>query len=301
MRMSIPGRPKGEYRSAQHEGTPTSTRRLALCVDDFGLHEGVNGAVAQLAALGRINAIGCMVGAPAWGAGSARLHEFDRERIDVGLHLDLTEFPLQPRSGLRDLILSAYTRRLDEAQLLAEINAQLDAFEQTLNRAPDYIDGHQHVHQLPVVRDALLRALRQRYPSQRPWLRSTRRARHLVLPPEQSWRSHWKPNVIEALGSRALTRLAQRDGYGQNQHLLGVHDFSADVPAYRRLMAAWLHAACDGDLLMCHPSLPEGGVNDGLLNARVAEWTVLCEPEFGQALARAGIVLAPISRILAAT
>jgi len=28
--MSLPGRPKGEYRSAQHEGTPVSARRLAL-------------------------------------------------------------------------------------------------------------------------------------------------------------------------------------------------------------------------------------------------------------------------------
>ena len=276
-------------------------RRIALCVDDFGLHEGVNGAVMRLAGLGRINAVSCLVGAPAWRSGSQQLHSLDRERIDFGLHLDLTEFPLQahPRMRLRDLISRAYAGTLSEPQLLGEINAQLDTFEQTLNRMPDYIDGHQHVHQLPVVRDALLRALRMRYPPRRLWLRSTRQARPLGVLPGFLKRSRWKPSLIEALGSQALTMLARRDGLGQNGHLLGVHDFRANVSGYRRLLAAWLQAASDGDLLLSHPSLPQEGLRDALLGARITECTVLCEAAFCQALALEGILLAPVSRILA--
>ena len=276
-------------------------RRIALCVDDFGLHEGVTGAVMKLAGLGRVNAVSCMVGAPAWSSDCQHLRALDRQRIDLGLHLDLTEFPMRahPRLRLRDLITAAYAGTLSEPQLLGEINAQLDIFEQALNRMPDYIDGHQHVHQLPVVRDALLRALRLRYPPSKVWLRSTRQARAGGVLPGLLRRSRWKSSLIEALGSQALARLARRGGFGQNRHLLGVHDFRTDVCGYRRLMAAWLRAASDGDLLLSHPSLPQENLDDALLGARSTECTVLCEAAFGQALALEGILLAPISQILA--
>ena len=266
-------------------------KRLALCVDDFGLHEGVNSAVSALAQRGRVNAVGCLVGAPAWQAGSARLAELERGEIDVGLHLDLSEFGLQPqfRRGLPGLILRAYAGRLDAAALQREIETQLDAFDQALRRPPAYVDGHQHVHQLPRVRELLCAALVRRYPAPRPWLRSTRRApRHSV--------ARAKARLIEALGAGALARLASRAGIAQNRHLLGVHPFRADAPAYRRMLRQWLAAAGDGDLLMCHPSLPDSSVRDPLLQARGAEWAVLGGAGLETLLADAGIVLAPISR-----
>ena len=46
--------------------------RIALCLDDLGLHAGVNAAAAALARMGRLNAVSCMVGAAHWrGAGEA--------------------------------------------------------------------------------------------------------------------------------------------------------------------------------------------------------------------------------------
>ncbi len=54
----------------------------------------------------------------------------------------------------------------------AEIEAQIDAFEQATGRRPDFIDGHQHVHGLPGVRKALIAVLAARYAKgTQPWLR----------------------------------------------------------------------------------------------------------------------------------
>ncbi len=178
----------------------TPRRRVALCVDDFGLHAGVNAAVFRLAELGRLNAVSCMVAAPAWGDSAAALAALPRDKIELGLHLDLTEHPMrQPARRLPHLIAAAYARRLDREPLRAEIEAQLDAFEAHAHRAPDYVDGHQHVHQLPVVREVLLQALSRRYRERLPWLRSTRAAAPRAL----------KPRIIETLGAAGLRRAAE--------------------------------------------------------------------------------------------
>jgi predicted glycoside hydrolase/deacetylase ChbG (UPF0249 family) len=267
-------------------------RQIALCVDDFGLHAGVNRAVIWLATLRRLNAVSCLVGAPAWASGSPALADLDAGAVDVGLHLDLTEMPLRAgtRSTLPGLIVRAVAHRLPQVPLRAEIEAQLDAFEQRLKRPPDHVDGHRHVHQLPVVRELLVEVLQRRYPAHRPWLRCTRSA---------GWRIPFalKAGSIDALGSRGLARLARAHGHTQNARLLGVHDFAADASGYRQLLAAWLRAARDGDLLMCHPSVPIEVPGDTLVAARAAEWSALHDAGFAAALDAERIELVPISRL----
>lgn len=270
-----------------------SSRRIALGVDDFGLHDGINRAALALADAGRLNALSCMVGAPAWATGAAHLLRIDRAATDIGLHLDLTQCPVRLRPlRLPALIARAYLGALPRAALRGEIEAQLGAFEAALGRPPDFVDGHQHVHQLPAVRDALFEALRARGGTMPVWLRNTRRS-------ARDRQGGFKPWLIEALGAHALSRQAHSHGVAQNRHLLGVWNFRGDVADYRRRLEAWLQAAVDGDLLMCHPSEPVAGVDDPILAGRCVEWQVLAAPSFDALLAREGIALAPISRSVA--
>ena len=266
-------------------------RCLAICVDDFGQHEGINRAALGLADAGRLNALSCLVGGPAWRSGRALLRGLDRGQTDIGLHLDLTQYPLRARAPMRlpALIARAYLGALPLAPLRAEISAQLDAFEAALDRSPDYVDGHQHVHQLPRVRDMLLDVMHARGGAGRAWLRNTRG-------PEPAARQGVKPRLIEALGACALARLARARGHAQNRHLLGVWSFDGDAASYRQHIGEWLREAVDGDLLMCHPSVPWSEPSDTILAARCAEWAVLSSDEFGALLAREGIVPTPIGR-----
>ena len=53
----------------------------------------MNAAAWALAARRRVTAISCLVGAAWWTNGAAALRELDPARVDIGLHLDLTQFP----------------------------------------------------------------------------------------------------------------------------------------------------------------------------------------------------------------
>lgn len=271
--------------------------RIALCLDDLGLHAGVNAAAAALARLGRLNAVSCMVGAAHWRGSGEALAACAEAKADIGLHLDLTETPLRTsRQALPILILRSHAHGLPPRALREEIEGQLDAFEAVLRRPPDYVDGHQHVHQLPQVRDALVEVLQRRYPDSRPWLRSTRHATNLLRPAGQPRAAALKPWIIEALGAAGLARLAARHGHRQNARLLGVYDFSGGPAAYRAWLQTWLNAARDGDLLMCHAAM-ESVVGDPIGIARHDEWRLLGSPEFAAMLSQAGIELQPVSRM----
>ncbi|RID98764.1 ChbG/HpnK family deacetylase [Simplicispira hankyongi] len=278
-----------------HEAVEHS-RSLCIAVDDFGLHAGVCEAALLLAWQGRTQAIGCMVGAPAWGQWAPELEEIDPRQTEIGLHLDLTQHPLllQPQQ-LGPLILRSWLRTLDRTSIRSEIRAQLDAFEQQTGRPPAYVDGHQHVHQFPVVRGELLTELQRRYAGNLPWLRNTARA-HINTP--MPWRQAFKPWTIEALGSAALTRQAQAQGFRQNAHLLGVHDFRGNEDSYLNWTRRWLGACHSGDLLMCHPSL---GIHphDPLAPARLHEYQVLSGSAFGELVQEEAIRLEPLGQTLA--
>lgn len=274
-------------------------RAICIAVDDFGLHSGINQAALRLAAMGRIHAIGCMVGGASWPTCSRPLRHLEPHSIDLGLHLDLTESPLLPRTArpLSAWIRDSFLRRLDRTAVRAEIGAQLDAFEQALGRGPTYIDGHQHVHQFPIVRSELLAELGDRYGWFKPWLRSTRRARAPGAAQRVAWRDTMKPWVIERLGAAGLASLARRLGYPQNRRLLGVYHFEAGPLRYSQRLTAWLCAAREGDLLMCHPSLLTRD-SDAIIHARAEEFQALADPGFATQLSDAGIQARPMSRIL---
>ncbi len=272
-------------------------RSLCICVDDYGLHEGINQAAIDLAQMGRVHAISCMSGGPAWGAHAQRLAPMVARGVDVGLHLDFTEIlPSQAqRWPLGQLIRSSYLGQLDRAAIRAEIAKQFDAFEQAFGAAPAYVDGHQHVHQLPGIRQELLAELAQRYANKRPWLRSTR-SRGLAW---SQWRAGWpsviKPLGIELLGCRALAGLAKAQGHAQNQHLLGVYDFTGGAQRYAQLLAQWLASAESGDVLMCHPS-GASTASDALLKARQAEFGLLASDQLPQMLSQYAVELRAISQ-----
>lgn len=258
-----------------------------MVADDFGLHPAVDEAVVRLVAQGRVQAVSVMAAAPAWARDAAMLREAASGRADVGLHLDLTAFPVQPalRRPLPHWIAATALRAVDGRAIEREIQEQLWRFEQAWGGPPDHVDGHQHVHQLPVVRERLVAVLQQRYAGRLPWLRSTRQPRVPGAGP-----AAFKPWVIEQLGAAALARLARRQGFVQNGRLLGVYGFDGDAASYLQRLAGWLPLAQPRDLLMCHPALAQVP-GDAIAAARMAEYQALSSPAVPALLQAAGVRL----------
>lgn len=276
-------------RAAAIVSGPPKVRRIGVCADDFGLHDGVCTAVRELAGGGRLSAVSCLVDGPAW---KKNIDWLRSASVDVGLHLNLTE-PLPGASfavSLGALIALTQLHALGRPRVRAAINAQLDAFESSLGRAPDFIDGHQHVHQFPVVRDELLQALAGRY-AFRLWLRST--SAHVG-----GGLAGFKRRVIEALGSRAFARAARKLDFPLSGKLLGVYDFGGEGTPYGDRIVRALDNASDADLLMTHPSTMTW-VGDPISAARVREFEFLRSAAFTDLLEEKKIVIARMSTLRA--
>lgn len=269
--------------------------RIGVCIDDFGLHRGVNEAALALANEGRVTALSCMTDGPAWREAAHALQHGLRARVDLGLHLNFTESWSNSRSrrSLPALIAAAYGGMLDPAVVRDDLRAQFDAFEDVTGAPPDFIDGHHHVHQLPVIRDALVVEIAERYQRHRPWLRNT------APPAGQTGRGFGghdmlKHRLIAALGSRRLQRLAGRIGCAQNGHLLGVYGLTGSPQDYEARLLRWCDQASDNDLLMCHPAAHVAG-SDAIASARMAEYAVLRSSGFADILCERRISVVRLS------
>jgi hypothetical protein len=232
-------------------------RILALCADDFGLGQGVSDGIARLAHAGRLSAVSCITNSAYW-LPAAPLLARVASSVSVGLHINLTEgMPLStdlmrvwPRlPGLHRLVLMAHAGALPRAALRAELQAQLDAFHRGNAAGPGHLDGHQHVHHLPGIRDLVLELLSGCAPI--PLVRNTG-----CLPGPGFALKRW---LIRHTGVRQLGRVLRDRHIPHNTALLGVHDF-APTTDYRAWMRRWLAALPPGGAwLFCHPGLPGPG------------------------------------------
>ena len=163
-------------------------RPILLCADDYGISPAVSAAIRDLILRRRLNATSVMVVAPSFHrpeAVSLDLLNAGDARAAVGLHVTLTA-PFRPigagfkpvRDGvflpLQELFRRALLRTLSRKELEAEIAAQLEAFSNAFGRAPDFVDGHQHVQLFPQVRDAVLSVVKAAAPGA--WVRQCGRA-----------------------------------------------------------------------------------------------------------------------------
>jgi len=271
-------------------------RTLTVCVDDFGLNQGINAAALHLVQMQRVSALSAMTQAPEWPSGASSARELDADQVDVGLHFNLTlPFRGSPALGsMQALVAAAHLRMLPKRRIREALLRQLAAFENEMFRAPAHVDGREHVHLLPVIRDVLLDVLVQRYRSALPWLRAC------TLPtPATSigaaMRSHGRKEwLIDRLqGGDGFRHSARALGFKLNHRLLGGHGGQVNASEYRALLLLWLNNALDGDVLVCHPGL--SGIDDLVDRARCVEFAVWADPLLGCVLQGLGIRIAPMS------
>ena len=274
-------------------------RRIWLCADDYGLSEGVNRGIRDLIARGRLNATSVMMVGAAIGRDEvAALKSVAAEspRCAIGLHATLSA-PFRPltmhfrpvNGGLflpfPKMLRAGLLRRLDREMIHAELVEQLATFKDMFGRAPDFVDGHQHVQLFPQVRDAFLRAVKQAAPEA--WVRQGGRNQPL----SQRLRAP-KALVLDTLSAQFRKR-ARRAGISFNPAFAGAYDFSRS-PDFGPLMRQFLEGLPDGGLVMCHPGFVDEALReiDPLTTQRENEHAFLGSEHFLQLLAANNVTLA---------
>lgn len=262
-----------------------SKKFIRICADDYGLTQGIDQAVINLFRSQAINCTSCMTEAPQWLNYSApRLQEYmaSDTTIEVGIHLNLTESfrPLNNKYTLNQVLKNSYFKRWPIKALVSDIQRQCEWFEQGLKQVPQFIDGHQHIHQFPIIRDLVLKIAKTRYANTELWIRNTLPSKLTANP---------KTHVLTLLGGRTLKQQLIKQAIKTNEGFLGVYDFSGN---YQTHMKQWLTQAQENTLIMCHPSA-RCDPQDGIGAQRVKEYEFLVSEVFQNLLNQHSLTLKP--------
>lgn len=272
------------------------SRRIVLCADDYALAPGVSSAIRELMSRGRINATSVMTVFPEFEAEAKALQAVRSPvAFSIGLHVTLTggyeplaASPLKNAKGRlpasSKLLPPMGYLRADRRAVKTEVKAQLEKFARAFGRAPDYVDGHQHVQLMPGVRAPFLDAVAELAP--RAWVRQ--------CAPARLRDDLFTSNKGRFLGvvSRGFRRQARRKGLAYNPAFSGAYNY--DRPKdFGPLFASFLKGLPRGGVVMCHPGHVDEilAARDTLTDQREAEYAFLMSDEMPRALQRAGASL----------
>jgi len=108
---------------------------------------------------------------------------------------------------------------------MIEVATQLEAFIEAFGQPPDFVDGHQHVHLLPQVRDAVLKVVAETVPQA--WVRQCGRSRGAMRLKDG------KDLLLDVL-SVGFRRKANQLGVLTNPAFAGAYDFT-DKPGFAKV------------------------------------------------------------------
>lgn len=240
---------------------------MILTADDFGISPAVDEAILRLIEKKRISSTGCMVAGsnPKLEENLVSLKQLS-SGVDVGLHLVLTDSaPLgdhQYQDGLvakngtlpnlKILATKAYLGILKVSAVESEILAQIQKFKSVFGRVPDFIDGHQHVQQLPIVREAIVSSVKI--------FNEIGYVRIANLPNKWIWNSaqFFSPrfafdNLALAIPGRHSAVLFSKNKIRHNRYLLGYYRHSPDMQ-FKAVFEKYLSLSpAVNDIFFCHP------------------------------------------------
>lgn len=253
---------------------------MILCADDFAMTKGVSEGILSLAEAGRLSATSALVTTRHWPAQAKAVVRL-RGRLAIGLHLNLTfGAPLGPMPDLAPvgilprpsrLIRKAVSGQVDIAEIRAEIERQLERFEAEAGLLPDFVDGHEHVHILPGVRQAMTEVLKRRFPEGRIWLRDPSDA------PANIIRRRVAVGKALCIGMLAtgFRQLVTANGFQVNDGFSGYSSFGR--LSYAQEFDAFLRYPGPQHMIMCHPGFADDelGSHDPISERRCEEYKVL--------------------------
>lgn len=267
-------------------------KRIVLCADDYGQAPAISQGIINLIQNHRLTATSCMVNMSCWQEHAKWILPY-RQQVDIGLHFNLTEGQALSQEyrqaygpdfqPLSRLLVKAMVRRLDKRVIAAECHAQISCFEQAMGFLPQFLDGHQHSHQFPVVRDAVIQVYQERLRQQNAYIRWL----NITLSLRDVFRG-WKRFIIHASGTRAFKVLLDENKIPHNQSFTGIYSFSL-ASQYARFFPGFLSEVTDKGILMCHPGLQASGTNDVIADARFAEYQYLSSEAFVAESERANV------------
>ncbi|MCZ0933137.1 MAG: ChbG/HpnK family deacetylase [Oligoflexia bacterium] len=260
---------------------------MRLCADDYGLNPSVSTGILNLIQKKKINSVSCLTTTDCWKKKASSLKPFFRN-IELGLHLSLTEpKPIySTASSLRALIKKAYLGNLKKQDIIQEIRAQMEMFSKNLGVLPNYIDGHEFCHHLPIVREALIDIAKEfHFKKNNIYIRVFHTGKLPLLKNSIFWLS----NRLASFPSKKLITLLKKEGISFNSRLFGFHPYCWDPDKYFDYY--FQMKPSKQDIFFCHPGLLSEDSSDPLRYYRFQIYNFMMSSQFDSLLNRYNLSL----------
>ncbi|HLY39437.1 MAG TPA: ChbG/HpnK family deacetylase [Candidatus Binatia bacterium] len=289
-----------------------TARRLIVSADDFGLGPAVDRGIAAAVETGAVTSVGVMASL----VNGAALRALP-SGISLGVHLNLTTgAPLSPSATVPSLVDAkgeflplatlarrALTGRVRTRDVERELGAQL-ARMRALGATIDHVDSHEHVHLLPGVMGAAVRATRaagvRRIRSHRPRLMAATGSAMVAY-----YRAHPRRVLTHAAKHLLALRLrhaglAMPDGMVAPS-LLAAPVAGGPLRQWEAIAAAlpagtWELVVHPADLGQIGTAAERDRLGE-LVESRGAELAALTAPEFHRMVRAHGVELVPFAAV----
>ncbi len=260
------------------------TRLVKICADDFGFNDFVSQGIIHLISQRRLSATSCMTNMPNWNNHFSELLKF-RDRVEIGLHFNLTEGNLRSKQfSLNRLILESYLGKINILDIETEFQLQLDNFKNCSGFLPDYIDGHQHIQQLPVIRNAVVNVIKRNYDNILPYIRVSSNGLN------NSLKISTKALLVHLLGANSLRNLARKNDIPTTSNFAGFSSFKDDQ-YYPLQFEYYLKSIKNNGVIMCHPGLANPNNSDPIAASRFKEYNFFNSNLFLELLQKHQVIL----------
>ncbi len=261
---------------------------MILCADDYGQNLAISTGICELLAAKRLTAVSCLTTPKTWLTTAGMLKPYQGQ-VDIGLHFNLTYGNLFTCSALKHstLLLNCLLHRMKKEDIIRELGFQIDNFVAAMGCNPDFIDGHQHIQHLPIIREAIMEVYSQRFKTYKPYLRFagvTQLTRLLQRP------NKLKQAIIHLTGANKLRSLCQKYDIPHNVDFTGIYDFNLKQN-YAKMFKVFLKTITGTTLTMCHPGHSSDELEDTIKMMRPKEWSYFNSDQFLEDLVEANVRL----------
>jgi hopanoid biosynthesis associated protein HpnK len=278
---------------------PSPLRRLIINADDFGLTPGVNRAIAETHHNGIVTSATLMANSRAF---SEAVELAKKEpKLSVGCHVVLVDGePLLPVSEVSSLLTkdsrfptgfgaiakAALTQKLNVAEIESEVTAQIRHI-QNAGVSVTHVDSHKHVHMLPPVgaaiiraaRDCGVRAIRNPFVPVKPLALA-----HLTRRP-QLWKRYAQTKILRRYEREFLRQVADAGMITTDGSFGVISTGSLDAELFRAVVGSIPDGTWE---FVCHPGYIDnelGTIRTRLRESREKELAVLISEEARAAIA----------------
>ncbi len=275
-------------------------RNISIVADDFGITQKVNDVIIDLIIKKKITDTSCIVLTKNFKKDSKNLNDLP-VKFGKGIHITLTDFKsvTSPKSisfngklpTFYQLFLKIYKGKVLVDDIVNEINSQLDIFEEFVGSKPNFIDGHHHVHQLPIISNILIKLIKKRYNEDPPFVRNTHESNIKILKRNICLT---KTFLLSHYGYFFKKKLINNN-FKTNNGFSGIYDFSKIIK-YDYLFNKFIKYVDHNHLLMVHPGESDEYLEriDPVTSTRDIEKKFLLSSRFEELLHKQSLVRKPL-------